>query len=522
MASRNNGTRHRTTQKHYADRTKRIKRQDHVQKPGISRHKAYHIPQSVRSIAPHEEEEKIIYVIDTNVIMNAYDAILNFKEHTVCITGQVWRELDDHKKGHTDSAWNTRKAIRLIDALVAGKTGDELKEGIPIVSTKEFEVDPLCTGQMVFDFRKPELPTHIDSIDLDIDHPDDRIIMVCVARQQDGERVVLISNDGNCRVKARLCGIEAEEYLGDIATAKGEEDLRPGFHVLPKGFWDTQDQQIIPKRMKSGETYTLTHQCLKDVYCNEFLVMEDDTLLHVVSRPRAKTVTAERVYPTKGVWGVVPRNKEQTMALHLLMRRDIPAVSIAGRAGSGKTYLALAAALHQTYELKLYDRIIVTRATVGATEEIGFLPGTEEEKMDPWMGAIHDNLEALVHPDDYSDGKVTKLSGRAITTEFLMKKMQIKSLNFMKGRTIARSIIIVDEVQDMTSKQLKMLATRVGEESKIIFLGNVAQIDASYLTELTCGLSVFIRTFAESNLVGHVTLQDGVRSSFATLVEELM
>ncbi len=479
-----------------------------------------HLAKFMRGIDLTSTEE-IIYVLDTNVIMNAYDAVLNFKEHTVCIPGQVWKELDKFKqeRGFTDRSWNARKAIRLIDGLAAGKTADELKSGIQIVSTKEFEVSPLCTGKIIFDFSVPKKPK-ID-VDLDINHPDDKIIMICIARKLKGERVVLVSNDGNCRVKARLCGIESEEYLSDAAIAvRGEEDLRPGFHVMPSGFWESQDVQLLPKHIKGGEvSYQLTHPCLKNVYINEFLVMEDESLMRVTHK-KGKSVTAMYVRPEKGVRDVVPSNKEQVMALHLLMDPTVTAVSLAGLAGSGKTYLALAAAFYQVYDLKRYDRIIVTRPTASTGDDIGFLPGTEEEKMVPWLGAIFDNLEVLAMPDDYSDGKVNEADGYATTLQYLMKKVQVKSLNFIKGRSMQRTLVIVDESQDLTAKLMKTTATRVGEGSKIVFLGNVAQIDDPYLTEHNCGLSVWIRSFRNASIVGHVTLQKGVRSELATLVEE--
>ncbi len=524
MAQRNGGTRRNSAQRVFKGSGVKSKSLE-IKALGLSKKrkdaKVLHLPKSIRTIVTRDRKEIITYVIDTCVIMHTYDAILNFKEHTVCIPGQVWKELDKHKQGHSDTSWNARKAIRLIDGLVAGKSTEELRSGIPIVSTKEFEVGPWCTGKIIFDFSIPQKPD-ID-VDLDINHPDDKIIMICIARKQRGERVVLVSNDGNCRVKARLCGIESEEYLSDAAiTVRGEEDLRPGFHTMPEDFWEVQDSQVLPKRNKNMNEYSFTHSCLKEVYCNEFLVMEDGTLYRVIRKIKSKSVLAELVHPEKDVWGMQARNDEQIMALNLLMNPDIPAVLIAGRAGSGKTFLTLAAALEQTFGKKLYHRIIVTRALASAGDDIGFLPGTEEEKMDPWMGGIRDNLEVLAFPDDHADEKVSKKQGQSMTADYLFNKIQIKSINFMKGRSVQRTIVIVDESQDLTARQVKMLITRIGEGSKVVFLGNVAQIDNLYLTEHTCGLSVAIRAFADSDLVGHVTLQGGVRSPLAALAEERM
>jgi PhoH-like ATPase len=256
----------------------------------------------------------------------------------------------------------------------------------------------------------------------------------------------------------------------------------------------------------------------KNVYCNEFLILEDGTKLRVTKKISSHKINA-RTFDVSAFKGTVrPRNIEQEFALELLMDPDVTAVSLAGLAGSGKTYLALAAAFHQTMEKRIYKRVVVTRSPVDSDEAIGFLPGDEEEKMSPWLGGITDNLESFVCPDS-KDRNESELTG---SIAFIKQKMnlQIKSLNLMKGRSFEDTLIIVDEVQDITRKTLKMISTRVGKGSKIIFLGNVAQIDNSFLTENTCGMSVLIRTFADSGLVGHVTLQQGERSSFATLAEE--
>lgn len=480
------------------------------------------IPSNLRRLLKGKGE-RLTYVLDTNVLLTAWDALFKFEEHDVCLVSQVWQELDKHKKGHSDEAWNTRKAIRIIDALVAGKTSQELKRGIPLIPPSEIANGKAHTGRLFFDFSKPRKPDSLD-IDLSLDEPDDRIILICLALKKQGKHVVLISNDGNCRVKAGIAGIEAEEYLNEAVTGiTSEEDIRTGFHKMPKGFWNTQDKSLKPVRKGKIFSYTLSSSFFRKVNCNEFLIFEDGLKLMVVDKPKGQQVVAETFvdYCHRKVSNITPRNIEQEFALQLLMDERVPAVSLAGLAGSGKTYLALGAAIHQTYDLKMFNRILITRATIGSDEDIGFLPGTEEEKMSPWMGAVYDNLEIFTGENSQEENETEEDRNikRQATADFLGKRIQIRSLNFMKGRTFNKTFLIVDETQDLTAKKLKMIATRLGSDSKVVFLGNVAQIDDNYLTENTCGLSIFIRAFADSKLAGHITLQRGERGPFATEAE---
>jgi PhoH-like ATPase len=472
-----------------------------------------------------EKEGAITYVPDTNVIMTSWDCLFKFEEHDVCIVSQVWKELDAHKKGHSSEAWNSRKAIHAIDTLVAGKTPDEIRDGIPLIPPKELMNGKPHNGKLFLDFSKSVVPTEID-IELSLNEPDDRIIMICLALKSQGKRVVLISNDGNCRVKAGVAGIEAEEYLNEVATdIIGEEDLYTGFHYMPHDFWAKQGKDLKPVPDGKIFRYELSHPLFKAVNCNEFLIFPDGLKLMVVNKIDAQHVIAETFtnFHHQKVSGITPLNLEQELALQLLTDERVRGVSLAGLAGSGKNFLAIGAALRLTYDLGLYERIIITRATIGSDEDIGFLPGTEEEKMDPWMGSLHDNLEILIGSDRNDEKNVSTGNDspkNELTLTFLNSRIRVKSLNFMKGRTFNKTILIIDETQDLTTKKLKMIATRVGHDSKIIFLGNVAQIDDNYLTEHTCGMSVFIRAFADSTLTGHITLQQGVRSSFATEAEE--
>jgi PhoH-like ATPase len=494
-----------------------------TRKKALPYHKKQRIPTDLRRLVK-KKTEKITYVLDTNVILNAWDALFAFEEHTVCLVSRVWQELDKHKKGRSDEAWNARKAIRIIDSLIAGKSPKELRAGIPLTPPAEIKNGKPHNGKLILDFSRPTLPESSD-VDLSLDEPDDQIIMICLALKAQGLRVVLISNDGNCRVKATIAGIEAEEYLNLAAPPlTGEEDTHTGFHFMPHNFWEQQGKDLKPEQLGRGIVrYNLEHPLFKQVHQNEFLVFPDGLKLIVTEKLTTNRLVAETFtnFHSHHVWGIEPRNLEQELALQLLMDDRIPCVSIAGLAGSGKTFLAIGTALHQVFELKKFDRIIITRATIGSDEDIGFLPGDEKEKMGPWMGALYDNLEMLISKDGPSEnGKKGQHSSHEAALMQIMSRINIKSLNFMKGRTFNRTLLIVDETQDLTAKKLKMIATRVGPDSKIVFLGNVAQIDDSYLTEHTCGMSILIRTFADSTLVGHITLQRGERSPFATEAEQ--
>ncbi len=463
-------------------------------------------------------EEIISFVLDTNVIMDNGDCLFHFNEHNVIIVSQVWRELDAHKKGHSPEAWNVRRATNAIDVLISGKTSKQIKSGITLIPPHDLDDGKPHTGKLILDFSTPIEPD-VD-IELSLDKPDDRIIMICIVRKNNGERVILVSNDSNCRARARMAGIESEKYLSETATSTiGEEDLVPGFHLMSEDFWTKQDKNLKVKNIGKLFQYTLYDKVFKKINCNEFLIFPDGLILIVTNKPKPNQVIAETFqdFHKEKISNVTPLNTEQGLALQLLTDDRISAVSIAGLAGSGKTLLTIAAAIHQTFDMKRYSKIVMTRSTTGSDEDIGFLPGTEEEKMSPWMMALFDNLEVLLTKQgpDGEEGTVPQES-----LDLLMRRIQIRSLNFMKGRTFINTFIIVDESQDLTAKKLKKIATRVGPGSKIVFLGNVAQIDDNYLSENTCGLSVFIRAFADCEVTGHVTLQKGERSTFATEAEK--
>ena len=273
---------------------------------------------------------------------------------------------------------------------------------------------------------------------------------------------------------------------------------------------------------EEGHTYhKITGEEARKWLPNQFINVEDDANFEAIVRSTsadgAIVEHVQQYYSEKqSIWGITARNQEQNYALNLLMDPEIDFVSLVGQAGTGKTLLALAAGLSQVMDDKLYQEIIMTRATISVGEDIGFLPGTEEEKMAPWMGALMDNLEVLTHNEEAGEW------GKQATNDILANRIKIRSLNFMRGRTFLNRYIILDEAQNLTSKQMKTLITRAGPGTKIICLGNLSQIDTPYLTETTSGLTYVVDRFRKWEHSGHVTLRRGERSRLADFASDIL
>jgi len=332
--------------------------------------------------------------------------------------------------------------------------------------------------------------------------------------------VILVSKDINMRLKAHALGIAAEDYFNDKAL-EDTDLLYSGVCELPKDFWETHSREMKSWQEGGRTFYRVNGPITPSLLLNEFVYFEHGQPLYARVRQKEgrgvvletlKDFTAQR----NNVWGINARNREQNFALNLLMDKDIDFVTLLGQAGTGKTLLALAAGLHQTLEDKRYTEIIITRVTVPLGEDIGFLPGTEEEKMTPWMGALEDNLEVLNKGDEGGDW------GRQATNDLIRVRIKIKSLNFMRGRTFINKYIIIDEAQNLTPKQMKTLITRAGPGTKMICLGNIAQIDTPYLTEGSSGLTYVVDRFKGWDHSAHVTLQRGERSRLADYAGEVL
>jgi PhoH-like ATPase len=336
--------------------------------------------------------------------------------------------------------------------------------------------------------------------------------------------VVLVSKDINMRVKARALGLAAEDYQNDKVLEDGDL-LYSGALALPYDFWNQHGKAIESWQQGSHTFYRFSGPLVPSFLINQFVYLEapgEPSLYARVTEIRGKTAVLKTLkdfgHAKNAIWGVTTRNREQNFAMNMLTDPDVDFVTLAGTAGTGKTLMALAAGLTQVLDDRRYTEIIMTRATVSVGEDIGFLPGTEEEKMGPWMGALDDNLEFLAKGDGGNAGEW----GRAATNELIRSRIKIKSMNFMRGRTFLNKYVIIDEAQNLTPKQMKTLITRAGPGTKIICMGNLAQIDTPYLTEGSSGLTYAVDRFKGWAHGGHITLARGERSRLADFASEVL
>ena len=458
-----------------------------------------------------------LFVLDTNVLMHDPMCLFRFEEHDIFLPMIVLEELDSNKKGMTEVARNARQTSRTLDALVGLKDSD-ISQGIPLNGTGHSDVG----GKLFFQTKPLEysLPTSLPQ-----GKADNQILGVVQAlgelHQQ--RQVVLVSKDINMRVKARALGLPAEDYQNDKTLEDGDL-LYSGSLALPIDFWSKQAKTVESWQASGNTFYRIGGPIVSHMHINQFIYFEapgEPSLYARVTEIRGKTAVFKTLkdfgHLKNAAWGVTARNREQNFALNMLMDPEIDFVTLTGTAGTGKTLLALASGLIQVLDERRYSEIIMTRATVSVGEDIGFLPGTEEEKMGPWMGALDDNLEVLAKTDT-SSGEW----GRAATNELIRSKIKIKSLNFMRGRTFMNKFVIIDEAQNLTPKQMKTLITRAGPGTKIICMGNLAQIDTPYLTEGSSGLTFAVDRFKAWPHGGHITLARGERSRLADYASDVL
>ncbi len=465
-------------------------------------------------------ETKRLFILDTNVLMHDPMALFNFDEHDIFISMTVLEELDAGKKGMSEVARNVRETNRLIDQIICNASFEEIKQGLPLerihpghdkhaihLGTLFFETEPLMVE------LPPSLPSH---------KADNHILQTGLALKEKfrHRNVTLVTKDINMRIKSSAVGLHSEDYYND-RVLEDADLLYRGWEKLDDHFFE-----LHGKEMKSWQDNGRTFYELKLTekqtywYPNQALISANDAGFNAIVRSvQHNHVILEYMQdftqPNHTVWGIQARNSEQNIALNFLMDPDIDFVSLLGVAGTGKTLLTLAAALEQTLDLNLYNEIIMTRATIPVGEDIGFLPGTEEEKMTPWMGALMDNLEVLTQ----TSGDHTEWETQS-TQELLNKRIKIKSMNFMRGRTFLNKFIIIDEAQNLTPKQMKTLITRSGTGTKVVCLGNIGQIDSPYLTETTTGLTYVVDRFKTWEHSAHITLEQGERSRLAEFASD--
>jgi len=458
-----------------------------------------------------------LFVLDTNVLLHDPMCLFRFEEHDIYLPMIVLEELDGHKKGMTEVARNARQTSRTLDAL-AGTPGADITAGFQLNSTGHSDAG----GKLLFQTQPLDyhLPTSLPQ-----GKADNQILGVVEALRKNfaPREVVLVSKDINMRVKARALGLATDDYQNDKTLEDGDL-LYSGVLALPTDFWATHGQTVESWQQGPHTFYKVDGPVVPNMLINQFVYFEspgEPSLYARVTEIRGTTAVLKTLkdftHLKNAVWGVTTRNREQNFAMNLLTDPEVDFVTLTGTAGTGKTLMALAAGLTQVLEDRRYTEIIVTRATVAVGEDIGFLPGTEEEKMGPWMGALDDNLEVLGKTDT-SAGEW----GRAATNELIRSRIKIKSMNFMRGRTFLNKYVIIDEAQNLTPKQMKTLITRAGPGTKIICMGNLAQIDTPYLTEGSSGLTYAVDRFKGWPHSGHITLARGERSRLADFASEVL
>ncbi|OHA83408.1 MAG: phosphate starvation-inducible protein PhoH [Candidatus Yonathbacteria bacterium RIFCSPLOWO2_01_FULL_47_33b] len=455
-----------------------------------------------------------IFVLDTNVLMHDPSSLSRFAEHDVFLPMITLEELDHNKKGMTEVARNARQVSRYLDEIVT-RTQAKMEDGFPLSVNNRS-----CSGRLFLQMKQMEcaLPEGMPT-----SKADNQIIIVVMSLQKKYPRreVILVSKDINMRIKARALGYKAEDYFND-KVLEDTDLLYTGLRELPPDFWELHGKGMESWQEGGHTFYRIKGPLCPSMMINEFVYHEHGNHLQAIVREvEGSTAVLETVkdytHEKNNVWGITARNREQNFALSVLMNPEVDFVTLLGQAGSGKTLLTLAAGLQQVLESKTYSEIIMTRVTVPVGEDIGFLPGTEEEKMLPWMGALQDNLDVLnKHDDDSGEW------GRAATFDMIRSRVKVKSLNFMRGRTFLNKYLIIDEAQNLTPKQMKTLITRAGPGTKVVCLGNIAQIDTPYLTEGSSGITYVVDRFKGWPHGGHITLQKGERSRLADYAAETL
>jgi len=435
---------------------------------------------------------KKIYVLDTNVFLTNAESIFSFKNNDVIIPLKVLEEIDKHKKRQDGVGLNARHTIRLLDDLRSKGSlykGVRIAKGKGILSVRGYDPEDLPRG-------------------VDIQSPDNEIITTAITehRKNPKRKVIVVTRDINMRVKCDALQMPTEDYVSEHIVTDTNE-LYTGFTKC------LVDDQIID-RFYSDEEVILEEEEHEKLFPNEFIILVSSTDQKKTGLARYygrnKPIGKAKDYK-KGIWGLFPRNKEQSFGLNLLLDKNISVITMIGKAGCGKTLLAIAAGLEQVLETHIYKKLIVSRPVQPLGKDIGYLPGTLEEKMKPWLAPIQDNIDFL-------------LNGKKSHMEMFFEDgtIEIEALTYIRGRSISNAFIIIDEAQNLTVHELKTIITRVGENTKIILTGDIEQIDNTYLDSTSNGLSYAIEKLKNYEISGHITLMKGERSKVATLAAKIL
>jgi PhoH-like ATPase len=465
--------------------------------------------------------DKKLFVLDTNVLMHDPAALFRFQEHDIFIPMVVLEELDHGKKGLTDVARNVRQVSRFLDGLIRDTNQQTLNDGLPLSRLEQTQTGEHLSNPGRLYFQTSTMTALLpDSMPGNLADNSILSVVLALTKKFPHINVILVSKDINMRIKAATLELAAEDYHND-QTLDDIDLLYSGAMALPDDFWDNHGMNMHSWQEKDRTFYRLEDPLVSEWYPNQYLYLDNGSQFEAIVRScEGETAVLElaRDYRAKhhNVWGISAKNREQNFALNVLLDPDIDFVTLLGTAGTGKTLLALAAGLTLTLEKKLYTEIVMTRETVPIGEDIGFLPGSEEEKMAPWMGALMDNLELLGSRSGQTEWE------QGATKNILMNRVKIRSLNFMRGRTFLNRFLIIDEAQNLTSKQIKTLITRAGPGTKIICIGNLSQIDTPYLTATTSGLTYVVDRFKHWPHGAHITLRRGERSRLADYASDIL
>lgn len=440
-------------------------------------------------------KEKKIFVLDTSVILYAADAIMHFAEHDVGIPITVLEELDNFKKGNDNKNFEAREFIRLLDTLSADHT---LQSWIPLNGKSKGKFKVLMTSNSAIDAEKV----------FDESKADHKILNAALQLQQEtkGKKVILVSKDINLRLKAKSLNLPAEDY--ETGKIKNVNTLHTGKTVMEKVSTETVDKlydegRCVPKDILNGQ------QPLSNDY---FIIKSPKSSVLAYYNPTDKCIEKVEKRP---VYGIKPHNAEQTFAIHALLNPEVRLVTLQGVAGTGKTLLALAGALEQR---RNYKQIYLARPIVPlSNKDIGYLPGDIKSKLNPYMEPLWDNLKFIQNQFGEGDKEATRLTDMVNS-----EKLVITPLAYIRGRSLSNIFFIVDEAQNLTPHEIKTVITRAGEGTKIVFTGDIHQIDTPYLDSLSNGLSYLIDRIKDHPLYAHVTLEKGERSELANLANDLL
>ena len=444
---------------------------------------------------------KKLFVLDTNVLLHDPGSLFKFAEHDLFIPFVTIEELDNKKSGTQDVNRNARQATRLLDAVIS-QTEGSMNDGYPLKSFNSgHALGRLYVQKEGLPFLEHEFERKNDNLYLAV------LRMLVQAKSHD--EVVMVTKDLNLRIKARAMGFSAQDYLHDHAVEDADL-IHRGIREVPADWLSTLHVVESSKPVHSLRTLHRV-QGLEAVH-NEFFY-DGSNLYRMVGRER-DIVTLSTVpdyrKPKHALMGICARNEEQAAALELLTDPNVDLVALLGPAGTGKTLLAVAAGLYQVAEHESFDELLFTRATISLGEDIGFLPGGEEEKLSPWLGALYDNLEVIIQHEAKSPNEQMRLR------EMVKERVQIRAITFMRGRSFQQKYLVIDEAQNLTPKQVKALVTRAGDGTKIVLMGNLAQIDSPYLSETSSGLAYAVERFKDWEHFGSLILSKGERSRLAS------